>query len=245
MSTKMFDKVDETWNAWSGCEHGCIYCWARDLAETKLAHVPRYQSGFRPRLNESEFRKSFKPGTFVFVCDMGDLFGAWVPSEAIQRVIDHVAKFPETTFLFLTKNPARYDEFEFPQNCILGATIETNCSEHTVACSSAPLPLERYEAMLPLGFEIQVRTPEGDFETACEKQRLMLAIEPIMDFDFEVMVGWVEQIKPEFVYVGYDNWGHNLPEPPLEKTMSLIERLESHTEVRTKTLRESVQVMSL
>jgi hypothetical protein len=38
--------------------------------------------------------------------------------------------------------------------------------------------------------------------------------------------------------VGYDNYGNGLPEPPLQKAVSLIRFLEARgTEVRTKTLR--------
>ncbi len=32
---------------------------------------------------------------------------------------------PQHTFLFLTKNPSRYQEFTFPENCWLGATTDT------------------------------------------------------------------------------------------------------------------------
>jgi len=41
-------------------------------------------------------------------------------------VLKVVKETPKATFLFLTKNPARYLEFNFPNNVILGATIETN-----------------------------------------------------------------------------------------------------------------------
>lgn len=66
----------------------------------------------------------------------------------------------------------------------------------------------------------------------------MVSIEPILDFD-PVFPRWIEQIKPEFVYVGFDNHNKHLEEPPLEKTRGLIKALEGFTEVRTKTLREA------
>jgi len=51
-----------------------------------------------------------------------------VKDEWIRAVLSHVVKFPDTYFLFLTKNPERYRDFldEFPPNSILGATIETD-----------------------------------------------------------------------------------------------------------------------
>ena len=62
---------------------------------------------------------------------MGDLFCSKVPDEWIVKVIKYVEKFPETYFLFLTKNPQRYSDFLdiIPENAILGATIETTDNE--------------------------------------------------------------------------------------------------------------------
>jgi len=46
-------------------------------------------------------------------------------------------------------------------------------------------------------------------------------------------------LQPWAVAVGYDNYNNHLPEPPLEKTMQLIERLEkAGITVFRKTLRE-------
>lgn len=56
---------------------------------------------------------------------MADLFGEWIPDEWIQQVIDTVRDNPQWNFLFLTKNPKRYLDFEFPKNCALGATAAT------------------------------------------------------------------------------------------------------------------------
>ena len=68
------------------------------------------------------FNRRFKPGTLIFVSDMADLFGSWVPSRWMKIVLEHVEKFPQTTFLFLTKNPERYLEFvsQIPSNVVLG-----------------------------------------------------------------------------------------------------------------------------
>lgn len=53
--SRMFSVVSKTWNPVTGCLHGCVYCWARRLAETKLRTARRYRMGFVPRLNEEEF----------------------------------------------------------------------------------------------------------------------------------------------------------------------------------------------
>jgi len=220
---KMFNIVGETWNPVTGCIHNCNYCWARKLALSKLRNSRRYRNGFIPRLNPEEFRKSFKGG-IVFVSDMGDLFNVHVKDEWIMRVIRHIRKFPDTFFLFLTKNPARYQEFigHFPRNVILGTTIETDDDDlylkHRI--SSAPIPSRRYKAMKELNWPCK-----------------FVSIEPILDFNLDNFVKWIRDIAPFMVYVGYDNYNNKLPEPSLKKTMALIEKLSRFTLVVRKTIR--------
>ena len=156
----MFNIVTETWNPVSGCLYECNYCWARELALTKLKNSQRYSKGFKPSLNETEFKKTFGKGDLIFVSDMGDLFGAFIPKEWIQKVLEHISNFPEATFLFMTKNPKRYFDFlsEIPTNTILGATIETNIDEiaQTDKISKAPSQSERYKAMKTLNWEKKI-----------------------------------------------------------------------------------------
>ncbi len=45
---KMFNIVTATWNPISGCLYNCVYCWARELAITKLRNTQRYAKGFKP-----------------------------------------------------------------------------------------------------------------------------------------------------------------------------------------------------
>ncbi|MDA8170671.1 MAG: DUF5131 family protein [Nitrospiraceae bacterium] len=63
-----------------------------------------------------------KPGR-IFVVDAGDAFGQWVPAEWIRKILDVTARAPWHTFQFLTKNPRRYLEFEFPGNCWIGTNV--------------------------------------------------------------------------------------------------------------------------
>lgn len=71
-----------------------------------------YPFGFEPTLHryrlEEPARKT-RPRT-IFVCSMADLFGAWVPDEWIDAVFAACEKAPQHRYLFLTKNPARYEE---------------------------------------------------------------------------------------------------------------------------------------
>jgi len=223
--SRMFSLVTETWNPVTGCNHYCIYCWARRLALTKLKNTKKYRNGFKPAIHPNEFKKKFSGG-IVFVTDMGDLFSSTVPREWILKVIRYTAKFSDTYFLFMTKNPMRYHEFldEFPPNAILGATIETDRDDlyYKHKISQAPPPSERYIAMKTLDWD-----------------KKFISIEPILDFDLENFSKWIEEISPIMVYIGYDNYGWKLPEPPLNKTLELIDKLREITIVIKKTIRKA------
>jgi protein gp37 len=204
--TKMFPFITKTWNPVGGeCKHGCSYCWAKQLI--KKYKMQKYIG--EARLFPLELNKTFTKDDFVFVCDMTDLFGEWVPDDVIQRVLDYIAKSP-AQFLLLTKNPSRYPDFEIPDNAVCGATIESDL-----------VAKERLYDMQDL------------------IHRRMVSIEPIMDFNLYTFAEELIAIKPEFVAVGYDNYKNGLPEPYLAETKDLIKQLENaNIKVYLKTLRE-------
>jgi DNA repair photolyase len=221
---KMFNIVTVTWNPISGCFFNCVYCWAKELALTKLKNSHRYSRGFKPSLNESEFRLKFSSGDLVFVSDMGDMFGDFIPEAWIKRVLDHIRQFPEADFLFMTKNPKRYLTLlpYIPRNAILGVTIETTKDEimQNDKISIAPLPTKRYEAMKALDWD-----------------KKMLSIEPILDFDLNTFTKWIDEINPFIIYVGYDNYSNKLREPTLKETTKLLNMLPETSLVIRKTIR--------
>ena len=124
-----------SWNPVTGCLHDCPYCYARATATNSY-----YRDAF-----PTQFKPTFHPGRLtapentripqgkqgidgmrrVFVGSMADIFGDWVPVEWIQKIIAVCEKNTQWDYLFLTKNPKRYLEFEFPKNCWLGATADT------------------------------------------------------------------------------------------------------------------------
>lgn len=208
----------ETWNPITGCMYNCVYCWARNYAKRLAAmEVEPYRThGFKPVFAEWRLKQKFPKGDFIFVSDMGEMWGNWVPKEWITKVLNVLTAKPKTNFLFLTKNPKRYSEFlgTFTDNMLLGATIETNRPNKL---SGAPSYVERFEAMKNFDWKHKA-----------------VVVEPVLDFDPE-FVDWIKEIKPELVYVGYDNYNNKLPEPQLSKTQMLIDELQKvgiHVEAR-------------
>ena len=153
MNKTKIDWADMTWNPVTGCNKGCPYCYARKIAnrfglniimggithelkepykyglnentvESELI-TNTYPFGFEPtfhryRLNEPAEIK--KPQT-IFVCSMADLFGDWVPDVWIQSVFKACEATPQHRYLFLTKNPKRYEQVldrYFPPNMWFG-----------------------------------------------------------------------------------------------------------------------------
>jgi len=136
MNRTKIDWADMSWNPVTGCLHDCPYCYARRIAERfgqtanadggshgvdqsrvksyyeAAHHTGPYPYGFDPTIyydRLSDPAKAKKPQT-IFTCSMADLFGEWVPVEWIQAVFEACEKAPQHRYLFLTKNPGRYDE---------------------------------------------------------------------------------------------------------------------------------------
>lgn len=139
-----FNKVNANigWSAWSwnpmtGCDHGCEYCYARELAEDlQRKHTPGYEQGFVPTFHPdrldapshtkypSDVASDERLGR-VFVCSMADLFGKWVPQDEINQVFTACHAAPWWEYLFLTKFPSRYAKLSFPPNSWAGASVDT------------------------------------------------------------------------------------------------------------------------
>lgn len=237
MTSRMFPFITCTWNPLGGeCKHQCVYCWAKALAKR---YMHKKYTG-APRIIERELRRTFSKDDFVFVQDMSDLFGDWVPTELIQKVLK-VAKFSEAQFLLLTKNPKRYFEFlhpdcttmRMPTNCVLGVTMESNVVD-VAPFSKAPSIFDRLYYTTHLAEYNRI---------AGSPYKLFVSVEPIMDFDLERFVNALANwIRPWAVAVGYDNYSNKLPEPRREKTEALIKALEGvGITVYRKTIREAYE----
>lgn len=215
-----------TFNLVVGCLHNCVYCYARRWARRQRKRCLDCYN-FKPHFHIERFEQNppRKGSLPVFINDMGDAFGSWIPQDFIDSVIRYMAEFKDVTFYCLTKNPARYLGLKFPENVVLGATVETNIDNICGLVSDAPFATDRLKSMRQV-----------------EHKRKFISIEPILEFlptDFYKMI---KEVRPEFVYVGYCNplklaKKLELPEPPLSMTQTLIRKLKNITEVRLKTIR--------
>jgi len=120
-----------TWNPVTGCNHGCKFCYAREIAHSdRMAAVYPFQ--FAPAFHEYrlEAPKNTKRQPSddptqgrVFVCSMADLFGKWVPDSWIESVFKSAIASPEWEYLFLTKWPKRYAMLKDLPKAWFGASI--------------------------------------------------------------------------------------------------------------------------
>lgn len=117
-----------SWNPVTGCYNNCQFCYAKYMSlrfsEDKFEYTVHRERFSAPqnmkipkgRIDEEGIRN-------VFVCSMADLFGDWVEEGVIQEILDICAANPQWNFIFLTKNPKRLLEFEFPKNSWVGTTV--------------------------------------------------------------------------------------------------------------------------
>lgn len=114
------DWTDYTWNPVSGCLHGCEYCYLKRL-ET------RFGFDMKPWFHQDRLKdlRKIKRPSKIFVCSSADLFGDWVEYNWIFKVIETCRHYSQHTFQFLTKNPKRYKDFRFPENCWIGTSVDT------------------------------------------------------------------------------------------------------------------------
>lgn len=204
------------------CPHRCSYCY---VESPRFGRPAKYQG--EPRLIEHEFKVNYGSGKVIFVENCNDLFAESIPKEFILRVVRHCREWPENTYVFQTKNPARLDVLlllhgvVFPDLYMVGSTIETNRAEVLSRVSAAPSPIERFEAMRKI--------PKPKFVT----------VEPILDFDVDILAEWLISMRTEgheyFVNIGADSKGRGLEEPSADKVLALLARLQgAGIEIRQK-----------
>ena len=183
------------------CPHACSYCSVQSMAKRYPVLKAKYSGPLH--LIEKEFSVNYGSGKTIFIENCNDMFADDVPVPFIERIMDHCKAWPENTYVFQTKNPKRAMTCRFPEKLILGTTIETN---REILCSDAPDPSDRADGIGATSSNIKT----------------FITIEPIMDFDVDLFSLLIIGANPNFVNIGADSKGHNLPEPSYDKVMDLI-----------------------
>ena len=221
---RMFKSVGWTWNPIAGCSHNCKYCWAESL-------MKRWGKTFEPQIREHFFKdKMPDDGSWIFVGSMGDAFCDGVPDEWIYKLLNFIeACTADNKFLLQTKNPKRFIKFKemllsIKDKIILGTTIET--TEET-PWSLAPSTFSR---QLNLSY---LKEYYG-FKT-------FLSLEPLSDFDLELMKVWIDFIHPEAIEIGKENYTHFTIPPSGEKIIKLVNWL--NTRDYTTILKENLDCL--
>jgi len=232
---KMYQERAGNISAFRGCFFKCVYCAFKKTLSRMHCSSCR---DFIPHSHTEVLSKRpprTKEGEFLTIGLTGDI--SFASNTTMEAIIHYCWLWAKHTFLIQSKDPSSFLGYEFPENVILGTTIETTTTNWDTEIqwerndrkilsysdySKAPHPYLRYRAMQDLN---------------CRKE---VTIEPVMDFDLDTMVEWIKEIAPEFVYIGYNsNERVRIPEPSIKRTQLLIEKLREITEVRTKLLRKA------
>ena len=160
-----FNRVNDNigWSTWSwnpitGCDHGCPYCYAREISENfQRRGIPGYENGFEVTFHPN--RLDAPANTIcpthadsaddsdrrVFVCSMSDLFSKKVENGWIEQIFQACSDNPQWEYLFLTKNPHRMSKVTFPDGAWAGTSVDRQ-KRVTTAMHS----MEKVDRQVPL-----------------------------------------------------------------------------------------------
>lgn len=222
--SNMYPLSLKQWNPFVGCGFDCTYCEASFKRQAKRQmHNCMKCYKYTPHTHSERLTipiPTTKGDEFIFTCASGDI--SFCPISFLKKIIKRIEGNPNKTFLIQSKNPKTFSRVKFPDNVILGITLETNRNKLYSTVSKAPKPTQRFKDFLKI-----------------THPRKMITIEPIMDFDFDIMLKWVKQVKPQLVWIGYDSKNEGLfPEPDMNKFMKLYRAVKkAGIKIKIKTAR--------
>ena len=231
--TRMYADV-KTWNPFKGCLFDCIYCIPSfQLQAKRQMHNCMDCYNYVPHYHPERLKKIPSAET-IFVCGNGDIAFSRADyiEDIIQAIKDHNKRRPNKTYYFQSKRPECLKPFVdiLPENAIILTTLETNRDEGYEKISKAPKPSERYRQFRELDYP-----------------RKVITIEPMADFDLDIFSGWIKEINPEYVWLGYNSRPKqiDMPEPDTEKVLNLIIEIQaSNIKIKGKELRD-IQILDI
>ena len=226
MKNRMYDDV-KTWNPFKGCLFDCVYCRPSfQLQAKRQKHNCVDCYNYTPHEHLDRLNKIPSADT-IFVCGNSDI--SFCELEYTHKIIESIKKHnqrrPDKTYYFQSKRPEYFKPFlsELPGNAIILTTLETNRDDGYRQISKAPAPSVRYKQLKALDYP-----------------RKVVTIEPVLDFDLEIFVDWINALKPEYVWLGYNSRPKQvtMSEPNKEKLTAFILELNAlDIQVKEKDLR--------
>jgi len=115
---------------------GCKHCYAEAMNlstrisyGTFLPYDVRSMDMVEPFVHEKELRRlatsKALTGKKVFIEDMSDLFGDFIPDQMREEVLGTLFRRSDVTFQVLTKRPQNALKYVFPDHVWFGTSIET------------------------------------------------------------------------------------------------------------------------
>ena len=120
MNKTKIEWCDYTWNPVVGCKRGCSYCYAKKMNDRFrwLSDFKELQYYPKRRTEPSKVKTPSK----IFVGSMSDI--AFWDNTWINNILVTCMKCDWHEFMFLTKSPSVYGNWNFSKNCWLGVTAE-------------------------------------------------------------------------------------------------------------------------
>jgi len=219
---------DWLWSTHRGCAFDCVYCsskdWYRRFHSTWCSTTIFRLNG---ETNNSglHLKRWILPNGKVFISPYNDIMT--LPKNDISEILGVVYNSSEYWFdrdvighkeknnfgiILQTKDPAQYFNYLdlIPQGSWLGTTIETNLNALYIDCNISKAP--------------NVRHRFWDFKPLTHKRnryKIFVTIEPIMQFEYG-LVQYMNELKPDIVFIGANTSKIQLPEPTSEELINLI-----------------------
>jgi hypothetical protein len=207
-------KDTKSWNPFVGCKFDCKYC--KDSYQKllrwngRIRHCPKCVE-YEPHTHPERLDR-LASDRVIFVLSNGDI--SFCDPIFVDEIVEVMRKDRRSNRVFLlqSKNPACFTDLldGLPHNVVLMTTLETNRDSKYSEVSKAPLPSQRFRDFLQLAWD-----------------RKALVMEPILDFDLNVILEWAKKLKPEAIFIGFESKRKCiLPEPSHLKVSDLHKELQ-------------------
>lgn len=121
-----------------------------------------YPFEFEPTFHKyrMDYPEKLKMGASIFVGAMADIFGEWIPDSWIDEIVQACIRNPIHNYLFLTKYPQRYEQYDVPkrENMWYGTTVTKESEIGRVIY--LPAECRRFVSIEPLLEDIE---PENNY----------------------------------------------------------------------------------